>query len=153
METAALQATQITTEIPNEQGETESGAALTISSGSQARIYSQEELIEDARQLAEIIESTHPDPYINGGGKIAFHRRLHLVLNAIPEEGMTRDEFMRILRPFVAAVGDAHTEIWTNYQVGTRKPGGIPLRFGIVGESLYVSGVPREEQSEVEGPQ
>ena len=28
--------------------------------------YSQERLIEDARQLAEIIEDNHPDPYIRG---------------------------------------------------------------------------------------
>lgn len=33
----------------------------------------------------------------------------HRVLNAIPDEGMTKDEFYRLVRPFVAAVGDAHT--------------------------------------------
>ena len=106
--------------------------------------FSRDQLIEDARQLAEIIESAHPEPYINGGGKIAFHRRLHHLLNAIPEGGMTQEEFVRLLRPFIAAVGDAHTELWSDYSVSDRAPGGVPLRFGIVEESLYVAGVQDE---------
>jgi hypothetical protein len=107
--------------------------------------FSRDELIQDAKQLADILESTHPDPYIRGGGKIAFHRRLHQLLNAIPEEGMTRDEFVRVLRPFVAAVGDGHTNIWPVYVVNTGAPGGVPLLFDVVEQSLYVAGVPHEE--------
>jgi hypothetical protein len=113
--------------------------------------FSREELIEDARQLAEILESAHPDPYIRGGGKIAFHRRLHQLLNAIPDEGMTRDGFVGLLSPFIAAVGDGHTEIWDGYRVSDHRPGGVPLGFGIVERSLYVSGVPDEEDSDLLG--
>lgn len=104
--------------------------------------FSREQLIQDARQLADDIESAHPDPYILGGGKIAFHRRLQHLLNAIPASGMTRDEFIRLLRPFIAAVGDSHTEIWSDYQVNERSPGGVPLRFGIVEQFLYVASLP-----------
>ena len=100
-----------------------------------------EALIEDVRQLAGMIENTHPDPYILGGGKIAFHRRLHHLLNAIPAEGMTRDEFIHLLAPFMAAVGDSHTSIWSSYQLNDRYPGGVPLRFDIVEQMLYVAGV------------
>ena len=113
--------------------------------------FSRDQLIEDARQLAEAIESAHPDPYINGGGKIAFHHRLHHLLNAIPESGMTREEFIRLLRPFIAAVGDAHTELWSDYSVNARAPGGVPLWFGIVEESLYVAGVPDQEYEDLIG--
>jgi hypothetical protein len=113
--------------------------------------FSRDQLIEDARQLADILESVHPDPYIRGGGKIAFHRRLHRLLNAIPEEGMTRDEFVRLLSPFVAAVGDGHTEIWYGYRVNDRVPRGVPLGFGIVEQSLYVAGVPDKEDSDLLG--
>jgi len=113
--------------------------------------FSRDQLIEDARQLAEAIESAHPDPYINGGGKIAFHRRLQRLLNAIPAEGMTREEFIRLLRPFIAAVGDAHTELWSDYPVNADAPGGVPLRFGVVEESLYVAGVPDEESRDLIG--
>jgi hypothetical protein len=112
---------------------------------------SRDQLIEDARQLAHILESTHPDPYIRGGGKIAFHRRLHHLLTAIPEEGMTRDEFVRLLRPFIAAVGDGHTDIRNGYRVNDSHPGGVPLRFDIVEQSLYVSGVPDKEDRDLLG--
>jgi len=103
--------------------------------------FSRGQLIADARQLADILESSHPDPYVNGGGRIAFHRRLHRVLNAIPDAGMTRDEFFRLVRPFIAGVGDAHTGFLGGYEVDRRNPGGIPLRFGVVEESLVVTGV------------
>lgn len=95
-------------------------------------------LVADVRQLAEIIESTHPDPYSAGGGRIKFNFRLQKLLNAIPKEGMTKDEFVKLLRPFVAAVGDQHTEIYTSYSVNDLSPGGLPYVFGIVDKSLYI---------------
>ena len=113
--------------------------------------YSRDDLIEDARQLADAIESAHPDPYTRGGGKIAFHRRLQRLLNAIPEGGMTREEFIRLLRPFIATVGDSHTELWSDYHVNDNAPGGVPLRFGIVEQDLYVAGVPDEENRNLLG--
>lgn len=41
-----------------------------------AKEISREKLIADVRQLSDILEKAHPDPYLRGGGKIAFHRRL-----------------------------------------------------------------------------
>jgi hypothetical protein len=118
-------------------------AAAAVVPTTRPGAYSQEQLIADARQLAEIIENAHPDPYVRGGGKIAFRRRLQRLLEAIPTEGMTRDEFLRLLRPFVGAVGDSHTDIKTDYRVNHNSPGGVPLRFDIVEQSLYVAGAPQ----------
>jgi hypothetical protein len=101
--------------------------------------FTRQQLIEDARELARIIEDTHPDPYTGGGGRIAFHRRLHRVLNAIPDHGMSREEFYRLLRPFVAGVGDAHTNFTRGYGNDPRHPGGVPLRLKVVEESLVVT--------------
>ena len=109
--------------------------------GTKPGAFSRQQLIEDTRELAAILESTHPDPYLNGGGRIAFHRRLHRVLNAIPDEGMTRDEFQRLLRPFVAGVGDAHTNFLQGYRVDHLRPGGVPLKLRVVETRLVVSGV------------
>ncbi|UCE62235.1 MAG: hypothetical protein JSU63_11085 [Phycisphaerales bacterium] len=95
-------------------------------------------LIEDVRQLADILEDSHPDPYTHGGGRIAFHLRLHQLLNSIPEHGMTIDEFITLLRPFIAAVGDQHTSIYTAYDVTPHIPGGLPYVFRVVERSLYV---------------
>jgi len=67
-------------------------------------------LIQDVRQLAQIVESAHPDPYIRGGGKIAFLRRLQKALGSIPQVGMTAEEFYKHLLPFIAALGDGHPQ-------------------------------------------
>jgi len=95
-------------------------------------------LIEDVRQLTDILESAHPDPYRHGGGRIAFHSRLYEVLCSIPQGGMTRNEFIRLLRPFVAAIGDQHTSIYTQYETDNASPGGLPFVFEPIEKSLYV---------------
>ncbi len=99
-------------------------------------------LVEDVRQLAGIIEDAHPDPYIRGGGKIAFNRRLWQAIESIPEQGMTREEFYYLVRPIIASVGDAHTRIDDPYfssgKYDPYTPGGLPLYLDIIEESLYV---------------
>lgn len=68
-------------------------------------------LIEDARQLLDTIEETHPDPYFAGGGRVAFHRRFQEMLGAIPVEGLPAASFFELLQPFVASIGDSHSGI------------------------------------------
>ena len=103
------------------------------------------ELVEDARYLASVLEDVHPDPYVMGGGKVAFHRRLHDLIRKIPQEGMTKADFYFHIRPFMTAVGDAHT--WLNSPEMTfwSMPGGVPLYFWVVERSLYVRAVFRDE--------
>ena len=102
---------------------------------------SKDSLIQDIRQLSDILETSHPDPYIKGGGKIAFHERLHKLMISIPDSGMTTSRFQKLLLPFVASVGDGHTRIHVSYERNDKQPGGIPLLFKIIGHSLYVAGV------------
>jgi hypothetical protein len=70
-------------------------SASSPGQGKQETRLKRELLIEDSRQLANITETSHPDPYSHGGGRITFHYRLHKLLNAIPTNGMTRNAFMR----------------------------------------------------------
>jgi hypothetical protein len=106
-------------------------------------IYNQEKLYEDARQLATTLEAVHPDPYINGGGKIAFHRRFQKLLTSISHEGMTKKQFYDLLLPFVAAVGDSHTGVLPGNQGGAQGPG-LPFKFQVVEKRLYVAAVQRK---------
>jgi hypothetical protein len=103
------------------------------------KTFSRKNLMEDARYLAEILESAHPDPYINGGGKIAFHRRLHALLEAIPTQGMTGKNFYSLLQPFVAALKDSHTHIHLPDSGKARTPG-LLIPFRIVDRMLCVDG-------------
>jgi hypothetical protein len=108
------------------------------------------ELISDVRQLSDLIEAVHPDPYLEGGGRIAFHRRLQETISRIPEQGLAQEEFYRHLRPFVAAVGDSHTWLRDPYHTDYRRPGGVPLYFRTVEEGLYVAAAP-EQHAELIG--
>lgn len=95
--------------------------------------------MEDLRQLTEILEKSHPDPYLRGGGKIAFHRRFQEALLTIPEEGMTVKEFFVHLLPFVASLKDGHTFLLPPWP---SQPGsGLPFGLNIVEESLYIEKV------------
>jgi hypothetical protein len=102
--------------------------------------FNRDLLIQDTRQLAQIFETAHPDPYIRGGGKIAFHRRLQDTLRAIPEDGMIVKEFYKLLLPFVAALGDGHTGIFLSQMQQPSAPG-FPLGLGIVDNCLYITTV------------
>ncbi|NHJ06144.1 MAG: hypothetical protein EAX90_15055 [Candidatus Heimdallarchaeota archaeon] len=103
-------------------------------------------LIEDVREMTEILETVHPDPYINGGGKIAFHRRLQLLIRNIHGEGLTKQEFLDLIQPFVAALKDAHTNILpSGISRNFQNPGGIPLFFDPIEEKLCVRAVTKNE--------
>jgi hypothetical protein len=114
------------------------------------RVFTQQELISDTRQLASILEQSHPDPYINGGGKVAFQRELRNVLEEIPVEGMTAERFYRLLLPFVATLRDGHTAILAP-QTGAPPRPGLPLSFKIIDESLAVAGDVRKDDTSLRG--
>jgi hypothetical protein len=106
-----------------------------------------EKLIQDIRQLNDILEDAHPDPYINGGGKIAYHRRLQEVIANIPEDGMTAVDFFYHINPFVAKIEDAHTGlIQSKLSRDEENPGGLPLYFSPVEDFLFVSAVTSKDQ-------
>jgi len=107
----------------------------------ETQLLSREALIEDTRQLARTIESVHPDPYSHGGGKIAYQRHFQHALQAIPDSGMTKEEFNMLLEPFVASIGDAHTMVMRLYSGDPYSPKGIPLYFETSTSGLYVIAV------------
>lgn len=116
-----------------------------------AKEISREKLIADVRQLSDILEKAHPDPYIRGGGKIAFHRRLQRTILSIPDKGLSNLEFYRLLRPFVATVNDPHTHLRSPYPHLAALARGLPLRFAVVERSLYVDGIPDEKYRDLLG--
>jgi hypothetical protein len=100
------------------------------------------ELIEDIRQLTKIIETAHPDPYFKGGGRIAYHRRLQKLIRNIPPQGMTAKVFSFYLMPFVASIKDGHTTVLDESTLLDNKyPGGLPLKFGVIDDKLYIRAV------------
>ena len=110
------------------------------------------EVIEDSRQLLNYLEQIHPDPYRYSGGKVAFHRRFQDALQAIPAEGMSREDFFRLWTPFVAAIRDGHTAILPPGAVlaavtVTAPSSVMPLSFSSIEKCLYVDGVPSQKHA------
>jgi hypothetical protein len=104
------------------------------------------ELIQDIRQLNSLLETAHPDPYANGGGKVAYHRRLQQLIEEMPASGLSRREFHEHLQRFIARIGDAHTFLPVDDSSRVvHRPGGLPLFFEVVEDELYVSAVTDEE--------
>jgi hypothetical protein len=106
---------------------------------SEIKIFSKKQLIDDTIQLCNILENSHPDPYINGGGKIAFQKRLYRIIKTIPDEGMEKDHFFSYLLPLIASIGDSHTSI--DLPAEKKIPSALPFKFKIVDEILYVSNI------------
>jgi hypothetical protein len=108
---------------------------------------SRDALVQDIRELSGILEKAHPDPYVNGGGKIPYHRRLQELIRDVPLEGMTKQDFFFHLQPFMAKVGDGHTGLVADKSLlDTSNPGGLPFLFEPTTEgALYVKAVTSKE--------
>ena len=113
-------------------------------------VFTQQELVHDARQLALNLEQAHPDPYIGGGGKVAFQRRFQDLLEDIPAAGMTAEQFYRLLLPFVASLRDGHTAVLPP-QTNAEPQAGLPLTFKIIDESLAVASAARKDNTDLRG--
>ena len=113
-------------------------SGLSAACASDSELISRAKLIDDSRQLLTLLETVHPQPYLNGGGKILFHKRFQDVVSSIPEAGMTREDFRGLLSPFMASVGDGHTMIYPDMSTDFSA---IPLLFYVVEDDLYVSAV------------
>ncbi|MDH4270517.1 MAG: S41 family peptidase [Candidatus Aminicenantes bacterium] len=114
-----------------------------------AGLFSKQQLIEDSRELLSYLENIHPDPYLYSGGKVAFHRRFQDMLQSIPPQGMAKDDFLRLLRPFISAMRDGHTAVLRfRDDQGLRL---MPLSFASIEKCLFVDGVPSEKDKPLLG--
>jgi hypothetical protein len=114
-----------------------------VAQNQEMKILTCVQLIEDTRELASYIESIHPEPYGDHGGKIAFHRRFQKILQAIPPEGMTVADFYELLLPFVAAVQDGHTYISLPFS-REKSRFRLPLGWEIIEDRLFRNALGRK---------
>jgi hypothetical protein len=114
-----------------------------------ADLFSKPQLIEDSRELLSYLENIHPDPYLYSGGKVAFHRRFQDMLQSIPPQGMPKDDFIRLLSPFIAAIKDGHTVLLRS--CNGQAAGGMPVSFASVEKCLYADGVPSDKDKALLG--
>ncbi|UCD94296.1 MAG: hypothetical protein JSU69_11120 [Candidatus Zixiibacteriota bacterium] len=115
--------------------------ALIVETSLRTTTLSRDSLIADVRQFTSTVESVHPDPYYNVGGKIEWQRSVQEVISRIPESGMSREEFYWLLCPLVTSLGDAHTWLRSPDKFSS----GLPLYLAVAADGIFVAGVPSEE--------
>jgi len=113
-------------------------------------LVSQSKLVEDTRYLAKILEESHPEPYQNFGGRIAFNRGLQEILLSIPAAGMVKSEYYNKIMPFVAKLCDMHTGL-VNEEKASSNAAGLPLQLKIIEQYLVVTGVESDEYKSLLG--
>ncbi len=97
-----------------------------------------EQATRDVKTLIDLLEATHPDPYINVGGKIAFKRDAQELSESIPASGLTVRELGDRLDSFLRRLQDGHTHLF--YADKWRDPDPwLPIRFGVAEDGLFVS--------------
>ena len=67
-----------------------------------------EEAVADVWHLARLLEHAHPDPFLRGGGRVAFYQAVDDVLRDLPEGDIEPAVLRDHLLPIVARVGDEH---------------------------------------------
>jgi hypothetical protein len=98
-----------------------------------------EQAIHDVETLVALLEATHPDPYINVGGKIAFKRDAQELADSIPASGLTVRELGNRLDPFLRRLQDGHTYLFYYADKWRDSEAWLPIRFGVAEDGLFVS--------------
>lgn len=120
---------------------TDTGPAIPPPASLDARV-SGERLRADLRRLEQLLVEAHPDPFVAGGGRVAFARRFDEAALRIGDDGMTVAEFLALVRPLVASVRDGHTTVGSPL---TRSDDArAQVELAIAGGEIYVAGVPTE---------
>lgn len=116
--------------------------AVLFVTAAPATSLSHADAVSDIKELARLLEETHPDPYTRFGGKVAFARRAQEIVARVPQNGASAEWLSSELRPFVAGLGDGHTKL---DRAVTDSPRKLSIEFSVVDGKLYVAKVFREE--------
>lgn len=101
----------------------------------------QPQAVKDAARLVELLELSHPDPYLNFGGKVAFEWQARELIRNIPQEGLRTSELAERLGRFLARLRDGHTFLYDGRNGRQSAPSNwLPVNFGISTDGLFVTG-------------
>lgn len=94
-----------------------------------------EQMEDDLDALCRLLVESHPDPFAGSGGPLNFYRQADAIARALPDR-LTVPEYLRRVRPLVAAVHDGHTTIGS--RAASRLPRSMGLEFSVLEDGLFV---------------
>lgn len=93
---------------------------------------------KDIRTFLMLLESTHPDPYSNLGGKIEFKRTTEKLIHDIPNDGVSVSELTDRLGAFLAPLKDGHTRVRGDRSRWQDPAPRLAVEFGIASDGLLI---------------
>ncbi|QPV62966.1 hypothetical protein I7X12_20015 [Halosimplex litoreum] len=95
-----------------------------------------EAVLADVRTFVDVLEATHPAPFVGAGGRFAYYERVQSALDDVPSDGWPERGLQETVASLAAAVRDAHM-----FVVWPTADGTIPLRLGVVDGEIRVRSV------------
>ena len=93
---------------------------------------------KDTRTFLSLLESAHPDPYSNLGGKIEFKRTAQKLVRDIPTDGLSVPELTDRLGEFLAPLKDGHTRVRGARSRWRDSTPRLAVEFGIASDGLLI---------------
>lgn len=109
---------------------------------------SRDSIISDFDTLVKIVESTHPDPYTNYGGRVFFYKTANdCRLRLMSESSLTVNDLYEVSSEFLSYLQDGHTNINAPaVSVPDAEGDSILLvKFRYGGESLFVDAIGQKD--------
>lgn len=98
----------------------------------------QAQATKDTRTFLSLLESTHPDPYSNMGGKINFKRTAQKLVQDIPADGLSVPELTERLGAFLAPLKDGHTRVRGSRSRWQDPAPRLAVEFGVASDGLLI---------------
>jgi len=97
-------------------------------------------LEKDIRQMAKMLDDTHPDPFSAYGNRIEYYREVAILIETLPEEGMDTLSFFHHISPLLAKLEDGHTHLNIPKQNQIRKlKHKLPIKFKTSDDRIFIS--------------
>lgn len=101
---------------------------------------SADQAAKDAKTFIQLLEDTHPDPYSNLGGKIAFKRKAQELIQSIPSQGLSAPELTDKFAAFLAPLKDGHTNVRGARERWQDAAPRLAVEFRIMSDGLLLAG-------------
>jgi hypothetical protein len=114
--------------------------SIALAAGDEApKHLTHDQAVQDTRKFLSLLESTHPDPYTNMGGKVEFQRTAQKLIHDLPTDGISVPELTDRYAAFLAPLKDGHTRVRGNRSRWQDSSPRLAVQFAVVSDAVVIS--------------